>query len=434
MTITGRATQVMVGICVLALVAVGVGSAVWNLMWLGVFLVFVGLCVVDGAIAWRRPKPELERVMQRSLPLGVASTVRLCLTSSYAAKVELYDGVAAELGPPEASIQGQVKPGVQMNGEYEVRPIERGRYEVEAAFARIWGPLGLVARQCRLGSAESVRVVPNFQALSRVALMATEDQVGRQGVRQVRRRGHGMEFDCLREYREGDQLRQIDWKATARHRRLIARQYEDEKNQQILVVFDCGRRMRARDGALSHFDHALNAGLLLSYVALNQGDTVGVATFGGDERWIPGQRGPRAVRSIVDQLFDVQATMAPSDYTETARRLSHLQKRRSLIVVLTNLYDAESDELKQMLGLLGRRHLVLVASLQEEAIDELRNQEVGDFDGALTVSATHHFVEQRREVHERLEQNGAMVLDTTASNLSVGLVNRYLEIKRAGRL
>ena len=436
MTITRRCIRVLVGFAVAALVVSALGAPWGYLLWLASFVLFLFLLVVDALVVMGRAMPTVERVVNSSLPVGVKSEVLLFLRpgDEKSAAVEIFDGVAPELGPPERAIEGRLSGGKRLKVAYQIRPRERGRFRFVPAYLRLHGPLGLVGRQVRAGEEKEVRVVPNFRAVSQVALMATADQMGQLGVRQLRRRGQGMEFDCLREYREGDQLRQIDWKATARHRRLIARQYEDEKNQQIVLVFDCGRRMRARDGELSHFDHALNAGLMLSYVALQQGDSVAVATFGGDDRWIPAQRGPRAVQSIVDKTFDVKATMAPSDFSEAARRLSHLQKRRALIVFLTNLYDADPDELQQTLGLLGQRHLVLVASLQEEAVQELREKEVESFDDALTVSATHHFLGQRREVHGQLERSGGLLLDTKPSELSAGLVNRYLEIKRAGRL
>lgn len=426
--------NILVGLALASMVVIGLGNAmlyqIWFLSLIGLLCLALGECL----ILWRRALPSVERVVNSSLPLGVTSKVLLFLSCEYKGRIEVFDGVPASLGPPEDAIEVRVKEGGRVRIEYDIKPSVRGRHRFEQVYLRIWGPLGLVARQVRVGEGEALRVVPNFQAVSQVALLAAADQMGQLGMRRLRRRGQGMEFDCLREYREGDQLRQIDWKATARHRRLIARQYEDEKNQQILLVLDCGRRMRARDGELSHFDHALNAGLMLSFVALQQGDSVAVSTFGGDERWIPAQRGPRGVQSIVDKLFDLEATMEPSDFSEAARKLSHLQKRRALVVFVTNLYDADSDELQQILGLLGQRHLVLIASLQEEAVDELRNQPIESFDQALTVAATHHFLNQRREVHRQLERSGALLLDTTPSKLSVGLVNRYLEIKRTGRL
>lgn len=405
-------------------------------LWAIICGVVVGLAALDGLFLWRQAQPSVERVVPSSLAMGARTQVLLFISfdDDFARQLEIIDGMPQELGAPLEAIRATSAPGRVLKISYELRPWWRGRYRVEAAQLRWPGPLGLMVRQVKAGDEQSVRVVPNFRAVSRYALMAVADRMGHIGVRQLRRRGEGMEFDHLREYRQGDQMRQIDWKATARHRRLIARQYEDERDQQVVLLFDTGRRMRSRDGELSHFDHVLNAGLLLSYVALKQGDSVAVGTFGGSDRWVPMQRGPRAVEAIVDQTFDLQTTMEPSDFSEAARKLAHRQRRRALIVILTNLYDADEDELEQALALLSRRHLVLVASLREAALDGLVEQEPRSFDAALQVGAGHRFLEHRREIHRQLGRGGAILLDIKPEELSVGLVNRYLEVKRAGRL
>ena len=433
--IASRNMLIAVGVLLVAGLAVAVfqtGYAAWT----AALLVLVGLAGWDLWVVRRRPAPRLKRQVDNSLPLGVVSEIQLEVTfaDGRGGRVELYDGVPVELGANDPRVDAKVQRDQLLEATYTIEPHQRGRFEIEEAYLRQYGPLGLMARQIRIGQPQKVRVVPNFRAVSRYALLAVADKTSAIGVRRLRRRGEGMEFDCLREYREGDQLRQIDWKATARHRRLIARQYEDERHQQVMLVFDCGRRMRAIDGELSHFDHALNAGLLLSYVALQQGDSVTVSTFGGVDRWVARQRGPRAVEAIVDRTFDLQTTTQPSDFSGVAERVAVRQKRRALVVLLTNLYDAEPDELDRALALLNERHLVLIASLREEGVQRMADGPIRDLNDALQVGATHHFLNHRRKVHARLRRAGAMVLDVTPSELSVQLVNRYLEIKRSGEL
>ena len=136
------------------------------------------------------------------------------------------------------------------------------------------------------GQVQTVRIYPNFSVLTRFAILATDNRLSQIGMLQRRRRGEGLDFHQLREYREGDVQRQIDWKASARMPRLISREYQDERDQQVLLMLDCGRRMAARDDALSHFDHAVNAALLLAYVSLRQGDAVGLLTMSGETRWM----------------------------------------------------------------------------------------------------------------------------------------------------
>src|SRR5690606_30834185 len=157
---------------------------------------------------------------------------------------------------------------------YRLRPTQRGHYAFSHCEALLLSPLGLWRSRRVIPLADETRVYPDFTRLHGAPLMAVDNWLSRLGIRQQPRRGLGLEFHQLREYRDGDVLRQIDWKATARKRVPIAREYQDERDQQILLMLDCGRRMRSQDGELTHFDHALNASLLLAYVALRQGDAL----------------------------------------------------------------------------------------------------------------------------------------------------------------
>lgn len=386
--------------------------------------------------AEKKPAIEVERRVAGSLALGVRAPVALTLRNyrKRSIKVQVWDRppdtVEAEGMPFEVEIPG----GRDVELNYWIVPNERGAQEFESAHLRVIGPLGLVIRQVEAGGVSLVRVLPNFKAVSKFALMALADKVGQLGVRIMRRRGQGLEFSHLREYREGDLTRQIDWKATARRRKLISREYQDEKNQHVVAMIDCGGRMRSKDGDLSHFDHVLNASLLLSHVALSQGDSVAVGTFGGPDIWVPRQRGPRGMNVILEQIYDLQTTLEPPDFLSAARRLMARQKRRALVVVVTNLYDEVSEDLMAAVALLKRRHLVLVASLREEAIEALAEIPVERHSDALTVSSAHEFNRARRIVHESLSSQGVLTVDVVPRELSVQLVNRYLEVKRAGML
>lgn len=417
--------------------------------WAGAGLVLLAGVLLDAATCWRAPRLEMERELPASLALGVWTDVRLTFRQGgkRLVRFEVFDrpptsfqfeGLPAPGTPGKPLVLG---PGERLELTYRVRATERGEREFLPAHVRVHGPLGLVARPIEVGVSERVRVLPNFKAVSRYALLAVADRVGELGIRQVRRRGSGMEFDHLRSYREGDQIRQIDWKASSRRRELISREYQDERDQHIVLLLDCGRTMRARttpgdDGPaeLTHFDHVLNASLLLSHVALRQGDSVAVATFGGHDLWIPRQRGPRAISAIVDRIYDLQTTTAPSDFADASRKLAARQHRRALVLVLTNLYDTPDDAVTRALTLLRSRHVVLVASLREHESDALCDAPLLDLDDALVVSAAHEYRRQRTHAHRALTHHGIDVLDVTPEALSVQLVNRYLEIKRSGAL
>ena len=243
-----------------------------------------------------------------------------------------------------------------------------------------------------------------------------------------------MEFHRLRDYRAGDSLRQIDWKATSRYRRAISREYQEERDQQVMFLLDCGRKMHALDGNLSHFDYTLNALLLLANVALRQGDSVGLMTFSGEQRWLAPRKGVSTLNLLLNSIYDLSTSTAPSDYLNAALQAQRRLSKRSLIVVMSNLRDEDSEELTLALQILRRKHLVLLASLRETVLGETLDADVTSFDQALRVAATHRYLTRRRTAHERLTANGALWLDVEPAQLSVQLVNRYLDVKTSGRL
>jgi uncharacterized protein (DUF58 family) len=303
---------------------------------------------------------------------------------------------------------------------------------------RLHSPLGLWWIKRRSGTSTLVRVYPNFRALAKYTLLATDNRLSQIGVLQVRRRGEGMEFHQLREYRQGDAQRAIDWKATARTQRLIAREYEEEKDQRVLLVIDCGRRMSAKDDsaddALSHFDHTLNAALLLAHVALRQGDAVGMMTMAGINRYSEPRKSAAAVHAILNSVYDLEPTLEVPDYHLAARDAMIRLRRRSLVIVLTNLRDEDDETLLPALKLLRTRHLVVLASLREAIISRALSARVDSFDRAVTHAAAADYLATRERAFRRIGAAGAVCLDVEPERLAISLVNRYLELKREGRL
>lgn len=417
-----------------AVVAVWPGAMGFFLLHGGVL---IGLFAWDGVAARRRGGPTAEREVRGALPLGQWSPVRLRLSHAGRAplSVDVFDHYPAEAAEVEGLPRRlTLPPGGWGEVTYRLRPVERGDRRFGAVELSVASPAGLWRRRCFAGAAETVRVLPDFQAVAGYALLAVEDRLGQMGVRLQPRRGEGLEFHQLRDYRRGDVLRQVDWKATSRRGKLISRDYQEERNQQVIFVVDCGRRLRARDGELSHFDHALNAVLLVAYAALRQGDAVGILTFAGAERWMPPRKGPAALPEVMRHLYDLEATHRPPDVQEAARRLAAVQRRRALVVLVTNLRDEDDPELVPALALLRPRHLVLLANLREAALDEAIAQPPQDLSAALLTASVHQYLAARAAARDRLRARGVLTLDVVPAQLPVALLNRYLEIKRSGAL
>ena len=317
---------------------------------------------------------------------------------------------------------------------YRLRPTSRGNLQFGPVELRLDSPLRLWQRRVRVGEPSVLRVYPNFAALSGYALLATDNRLSDVGILQRRRRGEGMDFDQLREYREGDSLRKIDWKASQRMHKLISREYQDERDQQVLFLVDCGRRMRAKDDDCSHFDHALDATLLLAYVGLRQGDAVGLMTMSGEERFLAPHKSREMVNRILNTVYDLQPGLLTSDYYQAAVNLSKRLRKRALVVIISNLRDEDDDTLLPALRLLQKRHLVLFASLRERALDEAVDLPVRSFDDALTHAAAVDYRLRRDAAFRRLKQGNVVCLDVPPQRLAVALVNQYLDVKRSGRL
>lgn len=241
-----------------------------------------------------------------------------------------------------------------------------------------------------------------------------------------------MEFNQLREYRQGDSLRAIDWKASARMRKVIAREYQDERDQQVIFLLDCGRRMLAQDQEFHHFDYALNAVLLLAYTALRQGDAVGLQTFAGQDCWFAPRKGAHSMTALLNTLYDLQPTQQAADFLALASQVKARVKKRSLIVVVSNLRDEDDHEIAAAITLLKKRHLVLFASLREQVLDT--QAPVQDLSSAIQQSASFLYLEARKNSFNKLKAAGVQTLDVEPAQLAIHLVNRYLDIKSSGRL
>lgn len=435
--------------------ALGVVSAFVKPLLPGVIAVAVLLAVaalLDVLLVRRLPPPEIRRRSTHAYALGHWHELVLEVRTQKPVRCQLFD-----LHPDCADSEGmpvvlELKPDEVATVRARLRFNRRGDHRLAGTHARYSGPLGLACCLRVLGTPETVRVYPDFAAVARYALMATDNRLSQLGIRRRQRRGEGLEFRQLREYRPGDALRQIDWKATSRLRKLVSREYQDERDQQVMFLLDSGFRMRSQDSARSHFDTALNALLLLSWVVLRQGDAAGCMTFAGQDaegRWLAPAKGRERMSVLMNTVFDLVPGHRTPDFRRLAVECAARLHKRSLIVLMTNVRDEDTEDLIACARLLGERHLVLVATLRETVLDRMReaarnpgeaNAESGYADDessdarAISSAAARLFLAERERALQQLRAEGLLVLDTTPDQLPVRLVNSYLEIKRSGRL
>lgn len=405
-------------------------------LWMGAGALLALALALEAMALLRRPLPGVRREHAPVVPLGVWREVALEFTNDSARPQDLlihdhHPGSAEAEGLP---LSCTLSPKARTRVAYRLRCNRRGVQAFAGIDLRLPGRLGLLARQAFLDQESELKVYPNFAEVAKYALLASDNRLSQLGIRLRRRRGTGLEFHQLREYREGDSLRQIDWKATSRLRKIIAREYQDERDQQVLLLLDGGFRMRSQDGRLSHFDAALNALLLLAHVVIRQGDAVGLMSFANEERYLAPAKGHATLARIMNAVFDLEPGAQTPDFVSAALNLDQHLRKRSLVVIITSLRDEDDADLVESCKLLARQHVVLVANLREHVLDELDEQAAGDVDAALTTAATHLYLQARDKTLHRLLHDGVLVLDTDPAKLAVGLINRYLEIKRSGRL
>ena len=393
--------------------------------------------------AWRAAPLRWQRELPPALAVGVERTLIGSLVNEGARdwQIALFEYVDASFQvsglPATARVPGRSTASLQ----YRARPTQRGTATFAAAEIRVRSIGGLFEMRHRLGGTASLRVYPNFAAVAGYAWLAGDRRLSEIGIKSYPMRGSGTDFKQLADYRPGDAIRDVDWKATLRHGRPIVREYQDERDQRVVFLLDCGRRMRADESTAtqrgSHFDAALDALMLLAYVALKEGDEVGAMTFGGgaaQTRSVAPRKGVRSLNSLIATLHDIEPQPTQPDYLAAASDLMKTQAKRSLVVVLTNFREEDGSELRSALDLMRTRHLVLVASLREKALREIAEQPLAIEKDAIEVAGAHLFAQARDAAFRRLADRDALLLDVEPQCLAVDLVNRYRAVKRAGIL
>ncbi len=418
---------------------IGLIASIWPslvIVWIGCGVILLVIAMADIATLPAPAMLSATRQIPGRFALGVRTPVTLSIEnrSSRALRVEVIDGLPAWSEADGLPWSGELPENETAHLTYDLHFTRRGPQRFTPAHVLADSGLGLWRRLIRVAEESETRSYPNYEPVVRFALLATANREEQMGIVKRRRTGATLDFHQLREYQDGDVLSRVDWKATSRRQTLISRDYEEQKNQSVILVPDCGRRMRAMDGELSQFDHCLNAMLLISFIALRQGDEVGVIGFGGVKRWLKPVKGAASMPKLLNHLYDYETTTEPSDFTEAAERILARQNRRSLVILLTNLRTEDSTHLLRAVRLLQRKHLVLIASLREAEMEQRAAAPIRDLHGALSFGALCGYFEERKTLIENLRAHRVLTVDETAQNLPVALANRYLDIKGAGMI
>ena len=403
--------------------------------WEVVLGVLVLLSVLDGLWVNSFNSFTVQRLIPTTVSIFQRATVGLGVSHPYKLRiwVDVVDHVPTELNAEEKHNATWIGKGETVSFEYEIKPTQRGIHAIDSVGVLIRSPLTLWWKRRHIPVRNEVRVYPDFAVIARYLELLLEQRTNLLGLKQIQRRGTGLEFQQLRDYRQGDALNWIDWNATSKRRTLISRDFQDEKNQTLIFLLDTGRRLRSRDDDLTHFDHVLNAMVLLSYIALRQGDSVAALSFGLHNRWIPPESGVASMKRLLNSVFDLDSGPVTSDYVEMAERLQSHHRKRAMVILLTNIRD-EDYELNVALQMLRQRHFVVLANLREQMLDRLQDQTIESFDDALSAAGASQYLRERTYLQRKCAKSSNLVIDSLPQELHVNLANAYWSIKRAGRL
>ncbi|MFG6488734.1 DUF58 domain-containing protein [Roseateles sp. BYS78W] len=441
------AVLALLGVVASLVLSLGAPLAIVAPAGVGLLLALLAVAAADLLFSlrlWTRGGLRVERRLPAAFAIGATTELEIAIVNPgpRAWRLQVFD----ELDPvfDFEGLPRRLTVAAQSRASLRFHVTARQRGVVRLGLTQLlWrSRAGLFDVRERLGEERSLRVYPNFAALARYAWLSGDRRLAQIGIKNYVQRGQGTDFRQLAEYRRGDPLRHLDAKASLRLRRPVVREYQDERDQCVMFMLDCGRRMRADEqsagiGENSHFDDALDALMLLAYVALTEGDEVGAMTFGCDQagrRDFAPRKGMATLNALMNKMHDLQPGGHHSDYLAAAEALSRRLRRRSLVIILTNFRDEDSPELQPALRLLRRRHLVLLASLRETALGRIAAQPIAAADDAVTVASAHLLSQARHDAFARVVDYDKLSIDVEPRALAATLVNRYHQVKRAGLL
>ena len=411
-------------------------AVVGVLVVLGIALLIIILfALIDALRTIKHPSPTITREIPAFLALNQWSEASLSfeLNSHQALSMRVMDHIPEDIKNRNMPFDLQLAGKVSI--PYAIFPTKRGDFSWIQCEINLNSPLKLWSQRRYIPCHSDAKVYPDFKKLFDSRLIGIQGLLQKIGSRTEQRRGTGSNFHQLRDFIEGDTLKRIDWKATAKRNKPISKEYQDESNQQILFVLDCGQRMRTVDNGVAHFDLALNSSLLLAYIALKQDDQVGLMTTASDHNLLikPG-KGNLQLTKLLRATYNIETTQRVVDYNEVTRKLLHDIKRRSLIIFVTNLRYTESTESIATLKRLAKKHQILIASIVEPETALLREKPVHHLESALTYCGNVEYQQTRHQLNQALRASNIPIIETTPIHFTPSLINHYLHLKRSGAL
>ncbi|WP_343588478.1 DUF58 domain-containing protein [Flavobacterium sp.] len=424
----------IIGLFVCAFIFPNMYNAVWLLV-----LGLVTFLVLDILLLYfARTGLEAERITPEKLSNGDLNPIKLHLKNHYTfpISVKIIDEIPFQFQVRDFKIVKTVKAASQKEIGYDLRPTERGEYHFGSLNIYVSSPLRLISRRFSFDNDQMVPTYPSFIQLRKYDLIAFSNNLFQYGIKKIRRIGHTMEFEQIKEYVQGDDLRTLNWKATAKRNSLMVNQFQDEKSQSVYMAIDKGRVMQMPFDGLSLLDYAINSALVLSNVILKKQDKAGLFSFSKKvENRVFAERRGSQMQKILEALYNVKTDFFESDYSRLYVDIKKNINQRSLIILYTNFetMDGLNRQLPYLKGI-AKSHLLVVVFFSNTELNSIINKKTTTIQEVYDKVIAEKFMFEKRLIVNELKKYGIHSVLTQPENLTLDAINKYLEIKSRGIL
>lgn len=400
------------------------------------FFVFLGLIAVDFILLYKQKGIYASRILPEKLSNGDDNPIEITLTNNYNFKtaLKLIDELPFQYQKRDFEINTLLNKQERKKITYTLRPLERGEYFFGNLNVYVSSPIKLITRRFQFGKDAMVPNYPSFLQLKKYMLLAFSNKLFEYGLKKIRRIGHTMEFEQIKDYVLGDDMRNINWKATAKQNQLMINQYQDERSQPIYSVIDKGRAMKMPFEGLSLLDYAINATLVISNVALKKQDKAGMFSFSKKtDNKVVAERRPSQMNQILETLYNLDTDYAESDFSRLYIDIKRSLNQRSLILLYTNFetLDALYRQLPYLKAI-AKSHLLVVIFFENTELQKLTKKPASNTFEIFEKTIAEKFIYEKKLIVNELQKHGIQSILTPPEQLTVNTINKYLEIKARG--
>lgn len=381
---------------------------------------------------------QAQRILPEKLSNGDQNSIKIDLKNNYpfTIKTKVIDEIPFQFQKRDFNIERTINSKNNVLFEYILEPKERGEYSFGQLNVFAQSPLGLVSRRFIFQKGAMLPSYPSFIHLRKYELMALQNEFLLGGIKKIRKLGHTMEFEQIKEYVPGDDIRTINWKATSKRNQLMVNQFQDEKSQRIFMLIDIGRTMQMPFNGLSLLDYSINATMALSHIILKKNDRAGMMTFSKKtEHKVAADNKPGQLKKISESLYNIQTNFFESDFSSLYQDVKFTIGQRSLILLFTNFetLDAVNRQIKYLRGI-AKNHLLVIVFFKNSELQSLINTNPENIQEVYDEIIAEKFEYEKKLIIQELRKYGIYTVYTLPENLNLEVINKYLEIKARGIL